>query len=179
VYDESVSGDLSGLGSAPTLVTMAAGSNVVIGQTGKVGTTVDRDYFYFTVPTGLALTAITPQMGTGVVGGASFLAIQAGNQVTAPVGGPATALLGWSHYTPADVGHNILPAMGSSAGAIGFSGALGAGTYAVWVQETALGTVPYLMDFTLTAAVPEPSTGLSLLGGLLGLAWARRRMVAR
>lgn len=175
VYDEGVSGDLSGNGLSPSFVAMAAGSNVVMGTTGRdAGGVVDRDYFSFTVPVGMQLTAITPMATTGVVGTAAFIALQSGAQVTAPVGGPATVLLGWHHYVVADVGNNILPTMGAGAGAIGFTGPLGAGTYAVWIQETGAGTVPYVMDFTLSP-VPEPGSTSMLLGGLFGLAAWRSR----
>lgn len=175
VYDEGVSGDLSGSGLSPTLVSLAAGANVVIGRTGRENGIVDRDYFSISVPAGLQLSAITPLAGTGVVGGGlAFIGLESGSQVTTPVTGPATTLLGWHHYALVDVGNNILPLIGTGAGAIGFSGALGAGNYAVWVQETGVGTVPYLMEFTLTP-VPEPGSGLMLLGGVVGLAWLRRR----
>lgn len=174
VYDEVVSGDLSGSGASPTWVTVAGGSNVVMGSTGRIDGVVDRDYFRFTVPAGWQLSAITPGATTGVVGTAAFIALQAGTQVTAPVAGPATALLGWHHYVVAEVGSNILPVIGAGAGAVGFTGALGAGDYAVWVQETGAGSVPYVMDFTLSP-VPEPPVALALMGGLFGLALLRRR----
>lgn len=175
VYDEGVAGDLSGNGLAPTFVTLASGANVVIGTTGRESGVVDRDYLTFTVPVGLQLTAITPLAGTSTVsGGLAFIGIEAGAQVTTPTGGPATTLLGWHHYAPADVGNNILPLIGTGTGAIGFTGALGAGNYAVWIQETGVGTVPYVMQFTLSA-VPEPASGLLLLAGMASIAWRRRR----
>ena len=174
VYDESVSGDLSSSGLAPTGVALAAGSNFVIGTTGRDNGIVDRDYFSFTVPVGWQLSAITPQPGTSTVaGGLALIGIEAGAQVTTPVTGPATTLLGWRHYAPADIGTNILPLIGAGAGAIGFSGALGAGTYAVWIQETGTGTAPYVMDFMLTP-VPEPANAALLLVGMAALAVRRR-----
>lgn len=178
VYDESVSGDLSGNGLAPTFVAMAGGSNVVMGTTGRENGVVDRDYFNITVPAGWLLTAITPMATTGVVGTSAFIALESGAQVTTPVAGPATTLLGWHHYVVADVGNNILPLIGTGAGAIGFAGPLGAGNYAVWVQETGVGTVPYVMDFTLSP-VPEPTSALTLLAGLAGIAALRRRHAAQ
>ena len=173
VYDEGVSGDLSGNGLAPTFVAMAGGSNVVMGTTGRANGVVDRDYFTITVPVGWQLTGITPMATTGVVGTSAFIGLEAGPQVTTPVTGPATTLLGWQHYTVADIGNNILPTMGTGVGAIGFTGPLGAGTYSVWVQETGVGTVPYVMDFTL--AVPEPASALMLLAGLAGVGVLRRQ----
>jgi hypothetical protein len=174
VYDESTSGDLSGNGLTPTFVSLAAGSNVVTGTTGRQNGVVDRDYLSFTVPAGWQLSAITPLPGTSTVaGGLAFIGIEAGAQVTTPVTGPATTLLGWHHYAPGDVGNNILPLIGAGAGAIGFSGALAAGTYSVWIQETGTGTVPYVMEFTLSA-VPEPGSAWLLLTGAMALVACRR-----
>lgn len=174
VYDESIAGDLSGSGLAPTFVSLAAGSNVVIGTTGRQNGIVDRDYLTFTVPAGWQLSAITPLPGTSTVaGGLAFIGIEAGAQVTTPVTGPATTLLGWHHYSPGDVGNNILPLIGAGTGAIGFGGALAAGTYSVWIQETGTGTVPYVMAFTLSA-VPEPASAWLLLTGAVALAACRR-----
>lgn len=173
-WDESASGDLSNSGLAPTGVTLVAGSNLVLGDTGNVGG-VDRDYFSFTVPAGLQWVGVTVLQGTTVLGSSSFIGVQAGGQVTAPTGGPATDLLGWALFAPADIGSNILPRMGTGAGALGFSAPLGAGTYAVWVQETAAGSSHYAFDFTL-AAVPEPASYALLGAGLLVLpAWRRLR----
>lgn len=174
VYDESISGDLSGSGLSPTAVSLTAGGNVVIGTTGRQNGVVDRDYLTFTVPAGWLLSAVTPLPGTSTVaGGLAFIGIEAGTQVTTPVTGPATTLLGWHHYSPAEIGVNILPLIGAGTGAIGFSGALGAGSYAVWIQETGTGTVPYAMEFTLTA-VPEPASACLMLTGALALAMRRR-----
>lgn len=174
VYDESVSGDLSGSGLAPTLVSLAGGANVVIGTTGRQNGIVDRDYLTFSVPAGWQLSAITPLPGTSTVsGGLAFIGIEAGAQVSTPVTGPATTLLGWHHYSPAEISVNILPLIGTGAGAIGFSGALAVGNYAVWIQETGTGTVPYAMEFTLTA-VPEPASAWLMLGGVTALVLRRR-----
>ena len=173
VYNEAVSGDLSNSGLSPTFVSVALGSNQVFGATGNAGSGTDRDYFTFTVPIGQVLSGLTVQAGT-VPLGLAFLGLQSGTQVTAPTGGPATLLLGWTHYASADIGSNILPRIGTGAGAIGFVGALGAGSYAVWIQDFNAGSSPYSFDFTL-AAVPEPAPALTLLAGLAALTWLRRR----
>lgn len=171
-WDEAASGDLSNNGLAPTPLVLAAGSNEVLGSVGNAGLGVDRDYFSFNVAAGMRLTAINVNVGTQVSGSASFMAVQAGPQVTVtPTGGGAAALLGFTHYEDADVGHNILPRLVSASPTL--AGSLGAGTYSMWVQDTG-GVVPYNFSFVITA-VPEPTSVVLMGAGLLGLLWARRR----
>ena len=168
IYNESVSGDLSNSGLTPTLLSVSVGLNDVFGTTGKTGTVIDRDYFTFTVPVGLELTAITVLSGTETLGalGESFIGIQSGPQVTVSTAATdATGLLGWDHYGTDDIGVNILPLMGTSGlGSTGFTGPLPPGTYSFWVQEASAGTIPYGLEFTV--ATPEPASWTMLLTGL-------------
>ncbi|MFM9915690.1 MAG: hypothetical protein ACKVOX_07770, partial [Rhizobacter sp.] len=57
-WDESVSGDLSNSGLAPTPLVFVVGTNRVTGTTGNSGQGVDRDYFKFTVPPGMELKSL-------------------------------------------------------------------------------------------------------------------------
>ncbi|HEX3969122.1 MAG TPA: hypothetical protein VHW70_14240 [Edaphobacter sp.] len=182
IYNESVSGDLSNSGLTPTALTVLLGSNDVFGSTGKDATTgtIDRDYFTFTVPQGLYLTAITVLPGTETLGtlGDSFLGVESGSQVTVSTSATTAAgLLGWDHYGTDDIGVNILPLMGMGVGATGFTGPLPAGTYSFWVQEASVGTVPYGLEFTV--ATPEPATWTMLLTGMTALAGMTGRRAAR
>ncbi len=163
-WDEAASGDLSSSGLAPTPLSFASGANTVSGTIGSS----DSDYFSFEVPAGMALSAVIMNPGTSVSGGASFFAIQAGPQVTYPVGG-AGALLAYNHYDPSLTGTNIL---------VGYllppsSPGLLAGTYSIWLNETG-GDVPYSFDFVLTTAVPEPAASALLAAGLLIIGLQRR-----
>jgi PEP-CTERM motif len=182
VYNESVSGDLSNNGLAPTPIAFVNGDNIVTGTTGHdVTGAIDRDYFTFTIGADQNLTAINILLGTQTIG-ASFIGLQAGSQVTLPVfPANATGLLGWAHYTGAEVGTDILDNMSvSTNGASGFSTPLGPGTYSVWLQEISPGgAVPYSFDFVVSQ-VPEPSSWAMLLAGfaVLGLAFRRRRRLA-
>jgi hypothetical protein len=182
IYNESVSGDLSNNGLAPTVLTVSPGSNDVYGTTGKsTAGVIDRDYFTFTVPQGLELTAITVLPGTQTLGtlGASFIGIESGPEVTVSTAATtATGLLGWFHYDTGDIGVDILPLMGTSGlGSTGFTGWLPAGTYSFWVQEASAGTVPYGLEFTV--ATPEPASWTMLLTGLTLLVGKTARRAAR
>ncbi len=182
IYNESVSGDLSNSGLAPTQLTVSLGLNDLFGTTGKSAATatIDRDYFTFTVPQSLYLTAITVLPGTQTLGtlGDSFIGIESGPQVTvSTTATTAAGLLGWEHYGTDDIGVNILPLMGTGVGSTGFTGPLPAGTYSFWVQEASVGTVPYGLEFTV--ATPEPSTWTMLLTGLAALVGKTSRRAAR
>jgi hypothetical protein len=168
VWDEAVSGDLANSGLAPTAVTLGLGSNVVTGTTGRTGGVVDRDYLTVTLADGWQLESITVRPGTTFLGasGLGFMAVQAGPQVTvSPTGGSAAGLLGWVHYSENDIDSDILGLMGIGPGATGFAGALPAGTYSFWVQDTGTGTAGYVFELAV-AAVPEaPMLALWLAGG--------------
>ncbi len=182
-WDESVSGDLSNVGTSPTVVSLVPGSNLFLGTTGRTGGVIDRDYFTFTLPAGWQLDSLTVLPGTNFPEGetgTSFIAVQAGAQVTVnPTGNSSFGLLGWAHYTHNDIGTDILGTIGEGFGADGFTGALPAGTYAFWVQDGGTGTAHYRFDFSVSA-VPEPATATALLAGLAVLAGgaARRRRSA-
>lgn len=177
-WDEAVSGDLANAGATPTAVSFGLGANLVRGTTGRNGAgVVDRDYFTFTVAPGWQLATLSVLPGSTFLGGAgaSFIAMQVGPVMTVnPESGSATGLLGWWLYNENDIGNDILQQMGSSPGAVGYAGALPAGTYTVWVQETGTGVAAYGFDFAVTQ-VPEPASALLMLAGVAGLALARRR----
>lgn len=169
--------DLSNDPLAPTPVMFSLGDNLISGMTGRPtgSDPIDTDYFTFALGADDVLDSITVLDGT-TTHNLAFIGIDSGNQVTVP-GPGATGLLGWTHYDTGDIGSNILddmsmPNMGSS----GF-GALGAGTYSVWIQEASPGDpVNYRFNFAIRS-VPEPATwGMMLLGfSAVGIALRRRR----
>jgi hypothetical protein len=182
VYNESISGDLSNNGLAPTLLTFGLGNNDVFGTTGKSAAgVIDRDYFTFTLPEGMFLTGITVLPGTQTLGalGESFIGVESGPEVDVSTSATTAAgLLGWFHYGSGDINENILPMMGTSGlGSTGFTGFLPAGTYSFWVQEASVGTVNYGLDFTV--ATPEPATWTMMLTGRGMLAGETARRARR
>lgn len=176
VHDEATNGDLSSVQSAPTSLPFALGSNVVRGSTGRTSTTapVDRDFFSFVISPGQALTQIILLPGTLSAGGQgiSFIGLAAGSGVTDLT--TATALLGWTHYSPASANRDILDDIDAGQGVAGFSRPLLAGTYTIWIQETAPSMAPYEFDF-IVSEVPVPGAIYLAITGIAALADAGRR----
>jgi hypothetical protein len=178
VWNESSNGDFSGNGLAPTVVTVLAGSNTIIGTTGRSATTnlVDRDYFSVTVPAGHVWDSMLLLPGSGGIGGGAFLGLMAGAQFTVPPDTQTAAgLLGWTIYEEGSIGSDLLlsmavPGLGSS----GFQIPLPAGTYSFWVQELSVGVAPYSFELGISA-VPEVPTALAMLGGLALLSAVLRK----
>jgi hypothetical protein len=166
VWTETVDGDLSGNRLAPTAIGVSIGSNEISGTT--VGG--DIDYFTIEVPANTALEQIRVVMYDNPFD-RGFLAIQTGSTITEDPNSPNVAhLLGWVHLDAAFVGGNVLDDLGKGAGAIGFSGLLGPGTYSFWLQQLNT-TTDYTLDFVI---LPEPGAAILLALGLAALAGRRR-----
>ena len=135
VWNEATNGDISNNRLAPTSVTLAAGSNDVIGSV--VGNPSDIDYLTINVPTGDELSQIILESFTST-DQKGFIGIQSGTTFTQPpTGTDVTQLLGYTHFGPGagNVGADILPSMGTGAGSQGFTAPLAAGPYTFWIQQ--------------------------------------------
>ena len=165
-YSESVNGDMSGNRLAPSSLTLDFGSNSISGST-LAG---DIDYLTIHVPGFGALWSLT-LTSFGSTDDLAFMAIQSGTQFTEPAGVPNVAnLLGWAHFS-LPVGQDFLEIMGTGPGAIGFSGALPAGDYTLWIQQTGPQLVTY--SFDALVSVPEPGSLALVALALAALGAAR------
>lgn len=170
VYDEFVSGDLSGNPAAPTVLAIGLGTNSITGTADA-----DQDFFTITVPDGANFTQLllTSFESTDDL---AFFAIQSGPVITDLT--TPTNLLGWLHASASFVGTDILDdlALSDTAGAIGFTVPLGPGTYTLVMQQTNPGLVAYGFDLIIEpAVVPEPPMAALFVLGLGALAAMRRR----
>ncbi|MEZ6014439.1 MAG: hypothetical protein R3F49_04945 [Planctomycetota bacterium] len=137
-YDEVNDGDLSDSGNAPTPIPYWFPGDITISAT-QQGNAAGRDIDYFTVtiPAGFAITELRVNSYVGSPNDNAFLGVQAGAAVTVNPQAPTpTPLLGGTVYGAADIGNNILPRMGTLAGAIGFAPPLLAGQYSFWLNQT-------------------------------------------
>ena len=174
VWDETLDGDLSEDYLAPTGITLAEGSNLVLFTSLDLPGDPDREYFTFTIETGYQLSNfILEAYTTTPAENLGFIGIASGSQFPSPPTSLSPApLLGYSLMGLADVGTDLLPAMGQAPGALGFEGPLGAGAYTVWAQETSLSLEEWRLNLVVTQ-VPAP--GVVALAGLGGLVFRRRR----
>ena len=168
VWNETIHGDISGDRLNPSTVALSPGVNALI----ATSNTGDREYIRMTVPAGLNLAAImhvTWQSEDPI----AFIGVQAGPTFTEPPTGTNVAnLLGWTHFGsgPGTVGFDVLPAISTGAGAIGFTPPLAANTYTFWIQQTGPALATYRLDF-----IVAPSPGTAMFGLLmLGLTPRRR-----
>lgn len=177
-WTESVDGDLSGNGSAPTFITFTEGSNLIngiMGAPGGVGP-VDADVWRFTITAGYYLTGISlVGYSAPTSGNDSFMALD--DATTINMSDPSQHLSNglWTEQLDG-FGNTYTDLMaildaGPQFGGTGFDGPLGPGDYTFWVQEGSE-QIQYSINFQMTA-VPEP--GSAMLLGLAGLLVLRRR----
>jgi len=182
-WDESINGDLSGNGAAPTLLgTLSAGDNLITGTMGSLGGTgpLDADIWNFSVPTGYDLTGIN-LVGYSATSGSltnqSFMAIATGGSIDQndPSNHLSNSLWGYGTDGFGHVYTDLLALLqaGPEFGGIGFSGPLTPGNYTFWIQEGS-DQIHYSIDF-VTTPMPVPEPGGALLLGVAGLCLLRRR----
>lgn len=197
--------DFSNDPAHPTILgSLTLGSNLITGSINTYGSTTypngtpvgphgeltnqDMDYVTFTVPTGDALTQFIVSNGTTIETtpriDAIFLGLASGNQVNVnPSYTSAAGLLGWTLVRQAQLGTDILPAIGASTpsnfppvpGATTFTPPLGAGTYTLWLYDGDAGaTYSFNAVVGAVTSLPEPGTWMQMIAGF-GLAGAALR----
>ena len=201
--------DLSSNGSSPTNIgALTPGDNFITGALTTYGSTFlpdgvtpvgpnheltnqDQDYVTFSIPTGYALDHFLVSDGTLIMTAPPrddrvFLGLASGNSVSVPYGptaDSAVGLLGWTLVSQAQLGTDILSAIGTAnppgfpsiPGATGFTGPLYAGAYTLWLYDGDAGAT-YNFDLSVAPA-PEPAAWVTMtLGlGLIGVGLRRRR----
>jgi hypothetical protein len=172
--------DLSDDGNAPTALSFGTGHNIVEGNMGFDGVTLDADIWTFTISAGFEVSAINLVTYSGsnpVFPNGHWMALAAGNTIdtTQSVNHLSNGLWREELDGLGNTNTNLLAILqnGPQFGGIGFSGNLQAGTYTFWVQDTTDFVDQYCIDFVVTP-VPEPGSAL-LLGAASFLCLRRRR----
>ena len=176
LWSEASDGDLSGDFSAPQLLTVSLGDNIIagrMGQTGDLGATngSDADYLAIIVPDGLEVVAITVDSYSfsdgGNPGSGSFLAYGEGPEFMGQGFGDIDGYVIFA----ADAGNLLLGLRQDIFGEVSET-SLEAGEHAFWLQETNPTVVEYSLAFTV---VPEPTSfGLLASAFWFGLGVRRR-----
>lgn len=151
VWDEAVDGDLSNMGPTPTAVGVSLGTNSLLGSL----TVANRDYLTMEVPDGLQLSGIVPSSYEGDPGDV-FIAVQMGASFTEPPLTPDVRnILGYGNFSVGhgNIGDDILPAIGTAFGAIGFVPPLPSGHYTFWLQQNGAPS-SFRLDFLLAMELP-------------------------
>jgi hypothetical protein len=173
-YNESIDGDLSDSGPAPTsLGVFGLGVNTIQGSlgpdTGGSGASngsSDADIFTFNIAAGQFVESVTTtrsgpetQSFVGQANSNSIASFDSGTSLGA-------AIETGSLFT------NDGGLVAAQAGGIPVT--FGAGDQTLIFQETGPGPVSYSISFNVVSAVPEPSS-VALLGGLAMVGFIRRR----
>ncbi|GAA3510746.1 hypothetical protein GCM10022393_25420 [Aquimarina addita] len=166
VYDEDIDGNLSTDNLVPTLIELAGGDNRVI--SGQTGTVDQANFFTFEIPDGYQLSELIVDRYSGA-DDIGFIGIDEGEIISGqPANNAPSRLIGGLSYGTANVGTNILPAMGDLdnpaapfVSGFGFTPPLPSGTYTVWLNQTG-GSSSTILNFVLT-----PTTAIEVDGGIV------------
>ncbi len=146
LHDEAVNGDITDDPNNPLPLQLAGADNTISGSV----VSPDRDYITVNVPAGSQLSGIVLDEYTSS-GIQSFIGLQAGSVFTEPPTDTVVEnLLGFALFGSSMTGTNILPTISTGQGAQGFEGALPAGDYTFWIQETSDNVVDYTFTMQLT-----------------------------
>ncbi len=180
VFDDSVNGNASSNGAAPTAVSFGLGSNTIGGTVSANAAVANtRNFYSFTIEEGQELEAINVlEVSATTEAGApsndpGFFALVEGSTAATP--GAGFDNLGGALYDPTlSFGTDLLSLIsaGGISGGTGFE-EIGPGEYTFVIQQTGTEASSFLLDFVV---VPEPTS--AALIGITGLALLRRRRQA-
>ena len=149
IHNESLNGDLSGVFSNPSVLSLTPGANTIVAQTGSNGNTgttngSDADYFTITFAPGTSLASMTVDsyIFSPSNPGVSFAGYVGAAAFTGQGGGD---IAGSAFYNSSS--NNIFDDITGLA-------PLGQGVYSFWFQETSLNCVDYQLTLNV---LPEPS----------------------
>lgn len=169
-YDEAIDGDLSDSRFTPNQFDLGPGSfTISLSVVNSNDPSGDLDYFTISIADGFQLDSIvlTDLFATGF-DEVAFLAIAEGPIVdTDPLNPDSSALFGFTLTEPSLVGTDLLETLNPMP----VEGALPAGEWAFWVQQTGLDETFLSLEFNVSA-IPGPGA-LAFLG--LGALTRRRR----
>lgn len=177
VWDEAIDGSLSRDRQTPTDF-----GSLSVGSNDAIGTTVSgiSKFFKFNIGANEELSALIVESWDSA-DDLGFLGIVTGDTFTVDPANPdVTHLLGYVHYGELDLGQDILPNMGQGPWSQGFTPPLGPGDYSFWVRQGGIDPSTWDLNFVVTSPIPEPTTGVLLLGGIVALVtcWRCKRIAA-
>jgi hypothetical protein len=156
-HDESIDGDLSNDRLAPTAFVLASGNNTFVTNQRCNASGRDIDYFTVEVPTGQQLSSVVLDAYVSDPNNLAFVGLQAGSTFTADASSATEAdLLGGMIYGANEIGQDILGAIGTLAGAIGFTPPLPAGNYTFWLNQIDTNSAASFNLITTAATLPAP-----------------------
>jgi hypothetical protein len=151
VHDEAVNGDLATDPAAPTTLVFANGGNTIVGTTGNVTGTIDRDYITFNIPAehkliGLNLSLLAPD-------NIAFASFNAGTTSFIPNVANSPLFLAGIHISAANIG-DLMPQFVCCSVTTNHLPApeLGPGDYCFLIQQTS----PILQSYTLEFVIAGP-----------------------
>jgi hypothetical protein len=154
LWDESVSGDASGVAGAPSDAgAVAAGSNIFSGTVSNVAGVDQRDFITFVVPEGHSITQLIVLNHSP--DNISWTHFDDGPTSVNPTMGTAASLLAGAHIETEPDGTDVFSYYQAGSPNLlagpGFSGPIGPGTYTFLMQQTSPINTTYSLDFIVEA----------------------------
>jgi hypothetical protein len=154
-YSESTDGDLSNSRIQPTPFPLSVGTNMLTATSGIDG---DLEYVRADVPVGTRLASLVLQSYTST-SAAAFIGMRSGTII--PENATVSNLSGYTLFGAqlGNIGHDILPQMGTAFGAMGFTPPLPTGSYFFWLEQPSAVATTYQFNFNVESLAPPGVVG--------------------